>query len=44
MEQSTTVQNAPILSLQGVSVRYMTGDFKEIGIKENSYGRNVDTY
>ena len=34
MEQSTTVQNAPILSLQGVSVRYMTGDFKEIGIKE----------
>lgn len=26
--------NLPILSLEGVSIRYITGDFKEIGIKE----------
>ncbi len=26
--------NTPILSLQNVSIRYMSGDFKEIGIKE----------
>ena len=26
--------NAPILSCDGVSVKYITGDFKEIGIKE----------
>ena len=26
--------NEPILSLNNVSIRYMTGDFKEIGIKE----------
>ncbi len=31
MEQTN---NAPILSLQNVSIRYMSGDFKEIGIKE----------
>lgn len=27
-------KEAPILSLNNVSIRYMTGDFKEIGIKE----------
>lgn len=26
--------NLPILTLEGVSIRYITGDFKEIGIKE----------
>lgn len=26
--------NLPILSLEGVSIKYITGDFKEIGIKE----------
>ena len=26
--------NQPILSLEGVSIKYMTGDFKDIGIKE----------
>ncbi len=31
MEQTN---NKPILSLQNVSIRYMSGDFKEIGIKE----------
>lgn len=28
------IASAPILSLDGVSIRYITGDFKEIGIKE----------
>lgn len=32
MEQVSN--NTPILSLKNVSIRYMTGDFKEIGIKE----------
>ena len=32
MEQ--TKENAPILACYDVSIRYMTGDFKEIGIKE----------
>ena len=27
-------EDTPILSLAGVSIRYMTGDFKDIGIKE----------
>ena len=27
-------QNSPILSLSNVSIRYMTGDFKDIGLKE----------
>lgn len=32
MENST--KEMPILSLNNVSIRYMTGDFKEIGVKE----------
>ncbi|MBQ7335883.1 MAG: ABC transporter ATP-binding protein [Clostridia bacterium] len=34
MEENNCRCEAPILSLDHVSVRYMTGDFKEIGIKE----------
>ena len=34
MEEKTIRNEAPILSLDHVSIRYMTGDFKEIGIKE----------
>ena len=33
MDKAMTV-NEPILSLEGVSIRYIVGDFKEIGIKE----------
>jgi len=29
-----TAKNLPILSCDGVSIRYITGDFREIGIKE----------
>ena len=34
MEEKTVQQNEPILSLDHVSIRYMKGDFKEIGMKE----------
>ena len=34
MEEKTVQTNEPILSLDHVSIRYMKGDFKEIGIKE----------
>ncbi|MBQ8309726.1 MAG: ABC transporter ATP-binding protein [Clostridia bacterium] len=34
MEEKAVQSESPILSLDGVSIRYMTGDFKEIGIKE----------
>ena len=34
MEEKTVSQNQPILALDHVSIRYMKGDFKEIGIKE----------
>ena len=34
MDEKITNRERPILSLEGVSIRYMTGDFKEIGIKE----------
>ncbi len=38
MEENKTTSvpeaKAPMLSLEGVSIRYMSGDFKEIGIKE----------
>ena len=35
---------APILSCRGVSVKYMTGDFKEIGIKEYLIRRIMRNY
>ena len=31
---NTIITNEPILTLEGVSIRYIVGDFKEIGIKE----------
>ncbi|MBQ9797360.1 MAG: ABC transporter ATP-binding protein [Clostridia bacterium] len=34
MEEKTAKKQEPILWLDHVSIRYMTGDFKEIGIKE----------
>ena len=34
MEEKILREEEPILALSNVSVRYMTGDFKEIGIKE----------
>lgn len=34
MEEKAIQNGAPILSLDHVSIRYMSGDFKEIGIKE----------
>ncbi|MBR5818355.1 MAG: hypothetical protein IKY62_06870, partial [Clostridia bacterium] len=34
MDEKITNRERPILSLVGVSIRYMTGDFKEIGLKE----------
>lgn len=34
MEETKVRSESPILSLDHVSIRYMTGDFKEIGIKE----------
>lgn len=34
MEQNTVKHGEPILSLNNVSIRYMTGDFKQIGLKE----------
>jgi len=34
MEEKAMQNETPILSLDHVSIRYMTGDFKEIGIKE----------
>lgn len=34
MDPTTQSQREPVLSLDNVSIRYMTGDFKEIGIKE----------
>ena len=34
MEEKTRKNETPILSLDHVSIRYMTGDFKEIGFKE----------
>ena len=34
MEEQAVRSESPILSLDHVSIRYMTGDFKEIGIKE----------
>ena len=35
MEQNTPKNDTlPILELNNVSIRYITGDFKEIGIKE----------
>ena len=34
MEEKKQNQKAPILTLDNVSIRYMTGDFKEIGLKE----------
>ena len=32
--EENTVKKEPILALDNVSIRYMTGDFKEIGLKE----------
>ena len=37
-------QNSPILSLSNVSIRYMTGDFKEIGFKEFVMRKLTKTY
>lgn len=34
MEDEIISNNLPVLSLRGVSIRYITGDFKDIGIKE----------
>ena len=34
MENVTENKKLPIVEVAGVSIRYMTGDFKEIGIKE----------
>ena len=34
MEEKAKKSQTPILSLDNVSIRYMTGDFKEIGLKE----------
>ncbi len=34
MDEKILKKEKPILSLENVSIRYMTGDFKEIGIKE----------
>lgn len=43
MEQ-TVRKEAPILELDNVSIRYMTGDFKEIGLKEYVLRRITHKY
>ena len=37
-------KKTPILKLSGVSIRYMTGDFKEIGFKEFVIRKLTKTY
>ncbi len=44
MEEKTMQDPAPILALDNVSIRYMTGDFKEIGIKEYVMRRLTRNY
>ncbi len=42
--EETVVKKEPILILDNVSIRYMTGDFKEIGIKEYIIRRLTKKY
>ena len=42
--EETVVKKEPILVLDNVSIRYMTGDFKEIGIKEYVIRRLTKKY
>lgn len=44
MENKNGSANPPILALNHVSIRYMTGDFKEIGIKEYLIRRLTRNY
>ena len=44
MDEKILKREKPILSLDNVSIRYMTGDFKEIGIKEYILRRLTGKY
>ena len=44
MEEKKATAKAPILSLEHVSIRYMTGDFKEIGLKEYVIRKSTRKY
>ena len=44
MDEKILKREKPILSLDNVSIRYMTGDFKEIGIKEYILRRLTGRY
>ena len=44
MNDRISTNEKPILTLEGVSIRYMTGDFKEIGIKEYIMRRLTGKY
>ena len=44
MNDRNSTNEKPILTLEGVSIRYMTGDFKEIGIKEYIMRRLTGKY